>query len=319
MTSEFSFRQRIEIAPTGRLPFDEKVVALNDEDGVIVTLQSLEERPICESVKIAIWGDGYRSREEAQAAGERWRNAVQRALAGIGVGANFGFRNPHMGGPTDAVLEELSGHAGVAIYRDSWDVLVVPTAPRAKFISMTADGYMTPNEDAVLSSFAVSAQIAAPVNEIAFDLWAASMRTAHLADVRVVLLVMAIECLLVRTERPAESLTHLENLVQATVSNDDLESGDCEALANALRSLRYRSTTKAAAELARRLDPSSYADDPASMIAEAFKMRHSLVHGGQRPDLERVRYVGANLERMVGDLIAGPEITAAVKASGSPS
>ena len=145
------------------------------------------------------------------------------------------------------------------------------------------------------------------------------MRSAHLADVRVVLLVMAIECLLVRTERPAESLTHIENLVQATVSNVGLESCDREALANALRSLRYRSTTKAAAELARRLDASSYADDPALMIAEAFKMRHTLVHGGQRPDLERVRYVGANLERMVGDLIAGPEIAAAVKASGSPS
>ena len=83
-------------------------------------------------------------------------------------------------------------------------------------------------------------------------------------------------------------------------------------LANALRSLRKESIAKGALTLAQQLDPDSYADGPTALVAEAFKMRHSLVHGGRRPDLDRVRYVGANLERIVGDLIAGRTVVASV-------
>lgn len=315
MADRYCFRQRFEIAPGARLPFEEKFVTLSEADGVSVELRSLEDKVIAESTKVAVWGSGYGSEEAARAGGERWRSAVQRALAGVGVGANFGLRNPNMGGLVDAALKEMKRETGVTVYRDSWDVLVFPCEPSPMFSSMVAEGYMTPNENAVRASFSASTQTSETANEVAFDLFAASMRSAYMADVRVVLLVMAIECLIVRETRPAGSLAHIEDLVISTSNNDALDSDDRAALANALRSLRYESTTKAAKGIAQQLDASSYPDDPVSLIGEAFKMRNALVHGRGRPDLDRVRYVGANLERMVGDLIAGPAVAASVAAA----
>lgn len=315
MPDRYCFRQRFEVAPGGRLPFTDDVVTISTADDVSIELRSLESKAIAESTKIALWGSGYASEAEARAGGELWRSAAQRALAGVGLGANFGLRNPNMGGLVDSVLEEMKRDTGVTVYPDSWDILVFPCEPRPLFSSMTADGYVTPQENAVRAAFDASGTSHEAANEVAFDLFAASMRSAHMADVRVVLLVMAIECLIARARRPEATVAHIESLVEATLRNDALDADDREALANALRSLRYESTTKAAKVLAQQLDPSHYADDPTSLIPEAFKMRHALVHGHGRPDLGRVRYVGANLEKMVGNLIAGPSVTASVAAA----
>lgn len=139
------------------------------------------------------------------------------------------------------------------------------------------------------------------------------MRSAHMADMRVVLLVMAIECLLERERRSGASIAHIESFVDATLSNDALDTDDRDALANAIRSLRHESTTRAAKRLPEALEAASYPDDPLGLVGEAFHMRNALVHGRGRPDLIRVRYVGANLERMVGDLIAGAVVSASVR------
>ncbi len=107
---------------------------------------------------------------------------------------------------------------------------------------------------------------------------------------------------------PGATVEYLDRLACQASTNNALETTEREVLANALRSLKYESTAKGARALAQRLDAGSYPDEPAALIAEAFKMRHALVHGGRRPDLERIRYVGANLERMTGDLIAGTAV-----------
>lgn len=307
----FSFRQRFEMAPGGRLPFDQDSVVLLESGDVRVELRSLEEKPLKESALLAIWGSGYESERSAREAGEQWRGGIQKALAAVGLGANFGLRNPSMGGFSDPVLEEIRRETGTPVYRDSWDVLVFPSELMPRFSSMSGTGQLLPAERTM--SAALSACVGGePTNEVAFDLLTASMRSAHIADARVVLLVMAFECLIQRRERPRASVEYLDELVQRTSTNEALEASEREALSNALRNLRRESSAKAARALAHQLDARSYSDDPAALIVEAFKMRHTLVHGGRRPELERVRTVGANLERMVGELIAGTTVAQAV-------
>lgn len=240
---------------------------------------------------------------------------MQRALAGIGIGANFGIRNPQVNGPTDALLESMSEKSGEPLYRDSWAILVFPSEPEPSFGMLTGEVYITPHNTAVDASFAASRDESWVVNEVAFDLYTASMRSAHLADVRLVLLVMAFESLIEPKERPIQSVDYLNGLAEATSTAGDLDPNERVALANALRSLRHESIAKAAKRVASQLNADDYPDDSVALVSEAFKMRHLLVHGGRRPDLERVRYVGASLERLVGDLIAGPVIVSRVSAA----
>ena len=307
----FTFRQRFELAPGGRLPFETSTVLLVEDGGITVELKSMEDKSLAESSVMSVWGDGYASESSARAAGEQWRRGMQKALAGINLGANFGLRNPDMGGFTDFVLDEIKRETGIPMYRDSWDVMVFPSEPRPRFSSLTATGQISSPESLVRASISASLSDD-PLDEVAIDLFTASLRSSHMADVRVVLLVMAIECLIERRQRPQTTVDHLQDLVERTSSNSALEASEREALSNALRSLRYESTAKGAKTLAQKLIAGSYLDEPVALVAEAFKMRHSLVHGGRRPKLERVGYVGANLERMVGEMIAGTTVAQTV-------
>ncbi len=201
MPGRFSLRQRFELAPGGRLPFDQPTVVLFQDGQVSVELRSLEERPLSESSLMAIWGSGYESEAAARVAGEQWRSGMQKALAGVNLGANFGLRNPRMGGFTDAVLEEITREMGSPVYRESWNVQVFPSDPRPLFSFPSATGEIRSSGSVVLASVAACLSDQ-PVDEIAFNLYTASMRSGHMADVRVVLLVMALECLIERRRRP---------------------------------------------------------------------------------------------------------------------
>ena len=89
------------------MPFTEASVVLSEDDRTAIKLGSLEDRALSESSQMAIWGNGFKSEQAAREAGERWRAAMQRALAGVNLGANFGLRNPNMGGLTQDAMEEI--------------------------------------------------------------------------------------------------------------------------------------------------------------------------------------------------------------------
>jgi hypothetical protein len=312
VADDYSFRQRFELVPGSRLQFSGVKVRLDVSDGVEISMHSVENKDIQESDVLAIQGRGFKSEDAARAAGERWRDRMQRALAGIDVGANFGLRNPVMGGLSDYAIDKIARETGQVILRDSWDVLVFPSEPRPVLSSMAAVPQMLTAESVATASIAASTGVQDPVNEVAFDLFSASMRAGHMADVRLVLLVMAIECLIERSERGYVTKSHIDELVELTLTNDALEEAERESLANALRGLKSESTRKGARTLSEQLEASRYGQDPAALIDEGFRLRNALVHGRRRPDLDRVRYVGASLERMVGDLVAGAAVVRAV-------
>jgi hypothetical protein len=310
---DFSFRQRFELAPGTQLPFEDPSLVIYEREGVSIELRSIEQKPISESRLMALWGSGFADEGTARAAGQHWRGALQRALAALDVGANFGLRNPNMGGFTDEALALIKAETGATVYRDSWDVLVFPSTPAPRFSSMSAEGQVSSPPTVALASLAASAEITAPLDEVAFDLFSASMRSAHLADVRLVLLVMAIECLVQPMQRSLEAQGHLDALIRTTLDNEALPKDEREPIANALRGLRWQSIRSGARRVAQELDVNRYLEEPTSLIVEAFTLRNGLVHGQSRPDLERVGYVAANLERMVGDLIAGPDVAVRVQ------
>jgi hypothetical protein len=312
MAEDFSFRQRFELAPGGGLPFDEERLVLREANGIRIELRSLQGVALKDSSGASIWGSGFPSPAGAQEAGEQWRSAMQRALAGVNLGANFGLRNPNMGGFTDAVLEEMHEQYGIPVIRDSWDILVFPSEPPPRFSSMTAEGHSVTPASIVMAAIEATLAESERVDEVACDLLTASRRSSYLADARVVLQVMALECLIKREARPEATRHHLDRLISQTLESQELDATERDALANALRGLKDESTRTASKRLAARLYTDDYPDDPGTLISEGFRMRHALVHGGRRPDLDRVRYVGANLERVVADLIAGPVVAARV-------
>lgn len=324
MSTRFSFRQKFDFPSVGgRLPFDEESVELSRDEDAVIVLRSRQGKALKDSSELDLWGTGFPDETTARSAGVRWVSVVQRWLAALGAPANFGTRNPSSGGftPTalrlveDAASETSPSEGKVAAYNDSWDLMVFPSEPAPVFIGASGVGLtVRAPAEAALAGLTASTLVDQPVDEVAFDLYGASARVSHVADARLVLLVMAVERLAVRKQRPAETRAHLDRLVQMTLDAPKLDAQERGNLSNALRSLKSESTGSAIRRLMGGTSEADYHFDPAAVVKSAMRMRNDLVHGGTRPDLDEVRRVGAELELIVGSLIAGDQVGQAISA-----
>lgn len=312
----FCFRKRLELHETsGRLPFKEKSEVIANTETETVELRSLQDVPLDDATEIALWGFGYEDETQALHRGMHWTNMLQRALAAVNLPADFGLRRPNMGGMTDQFRKQMSDDSGVNIVNDSWDVLVVPAEPQSRFLRFSAQGTSRTAEAIVRAAIdaAAAGDDTTPVNEVAFDLFTAAEKTAAVADSRLVIHVMALECILEPSMRTDASLQHLESLVEATRDNPALPADEREALISALRSLRRRSVRSAARTLAQTLDERDYHFSPRQVIDDAFRYRNAIVHGRSRPDIGDVGRVAAELGALVGEQIAGAEVMSKVR------
>lgn len=118
------------------------------------------------------------------------------------------------------------------------------------------------------------------------------------------LLMMALETLIFQEPRDAETLDHIEMLIDQTVYSD-LTQAQKDPLLRSLENLRLESIGSAGRRLSRSLGNRTYMDmTPTDFFTYCYDLRGDLVHGADpRPTREVVDRAASNLELFVGHVI----------------
>lgn len=285
----------------------------------------LEVEPEVDHVTLEVWprGDGpihsaewlvlsgnASSEHEARDNGTRVLESLQRALARLGVAADFGNRAPKGGLGQDGrrIVKDALGRQ---VLDDEHGLMVFQAEPRPCLVSVgSITVRRTAQEDRLIRALSAALQLPGGVDEaeqIAYDLYSDSFDLSP--DSRLISLVTAIETILVRSARTAAAIQHVDSLIEATNVSNELEPNEKDSLISGLRDLRKQSITSAGVELLEeRLKGRKYGGQSAGEFWKtAYRLRSKLVHGSvPRPTRDEVGGIAAQLETMVGNLLAGP-------------
>lgn len=313
----FSFRVRFHLAPGVRLSHSDEVWVLEDSSAENVVLKPCRRgTPFAEADEFSLRGRGYPDKDAAVRAAEVWSARIRLVFAANYVAADFGDRAAR-GAVTEFARSKLSEKIGAPILGDVHGVMVFQTEPTPILIRVDgAVGTVTQSDARIAACFESVKMMEVETsvsNVLAFDLFSAASFEKN-PDTRLVLYVTAVEALACRNRRSEPVLSAVE---QMSLMVDDLDVDDDmkRSLRSGLRELRLESIGQACRRLARTLGARTYGGDSAEkFFARCYTLRSRLVHGAvPRPDIDEVRVCGGNLQRLVGDLLAGAEMRTLVE------
>lgn len=266
------------------------------------------ERPSA-ATSIVFEGAGYPTAEDAADGGARMRACLMAALARSHMGADFGDRRP-TGGLTTYARRLAEAKVGRPVLNESrGDVLVFESHPKPIFVEVgPATGSRGPkrgfHDD--LQMFADLAAARMDQVESAFDSYSASFFSTN-PDVRLVLLVTAVEYLIYREPRGDIEVEFIRGAIERA-RGLEIDKKARDRLISGLRELKMESISQAGQRLIDELmqnDLQFGGTDAQDLFKKAYVVRSKIVHGDTpRPTRDEVGGLAARVEIMVGDLIA---------------
>jgi hypothetical protein len=214
----YAFRLRFRISSSDIIEIGASRFELPSKHGPLVLSTGKLDVSIREAKDLIIRGEEYASENDAKAASEQCRDVLIRALARLRIGADFGDRSPK-GGFTHAGLAMLENWMGGRVLNDVHGLMTFETEPPPKFVKLgeanlapvTQQGEFEKAFTAAADSdFALTEQ-----ERLAFDIFSASFFQPS-QDARLLLLVVALEILIMPSDRSPEVLEHVKHLEELT-------------------------------------------------------------------------------------------------------
>jgi hypothetical protein len=319
---KYCFRHRLLLSAAGKLDVPEAELCFwEDADGRRVSLRAIgENASIRDCERLALWGEGFDSEEQARDAAQRWRGVVERSWAATRIAADFGDRAAQ-GGVGLALKQELETKFGGQVLSDRHGLVVFECQPPPIFMGMSGAGLTVVAGESWFLALA-AAQEVGPLDErsrLAYDIFSASFFVASSPDARLMLLVMALETLIDQNERASEVRDHVDQLITCT-KLADIEAAEKDSILGSLEWLKRESISQAGRRLVGTLGEQQYGGlTPRQLFRQAYDMRSRLAHGHvPRPTRQEVGALAAKVELMVASLLAGPEVTAALQGETAP-
>lgn len=311
--ADYSFRIRFNRTPTAKLNAKASELELAGDAGMPpLKLKSPSPQVSLEAAeRIALFGSGYPSEEEAGEAGTRYRDALTVALARTHIGADFGARAAK-GAFTKDGLALVQRATEARTLNNVHGLMVYETEPKPLFASMNSESSYAVSLQSFLDAAKLALERVKGLNEreqVAFTLFNAALFQGS-ADSRFMLLVMAVEVMLEPMARSEEATKHVDHLIALT-KESQLSAQEMNSIAGALGWLRRESIGQAGRRLAREaLGGRTYGGMAAgAFFSHAYTMRSNLAHGNlPLPTFEEVSATAADLERFVSDLLTTPYI-----------
>jgi Apea-like HEPN len=326
----YSFRNRFRLQEGDLLDADVPEIKLADsiDDGLVILRAPEREMgvgvrgaPISQAGELVVQGSGYPDLDSAVAAGRNWRQYLTVALAREGKGVFFGPDDRVI--PTEIqyddheppmLLQTMGVKMGDRIIMDSYQLMVFPTQPAAKFIN-SLEGTPAANISDWLERFEKKISDA---REREKNPWnrqkAIAYRLVHLAladsnsETRHIQLVTAIEMLLKKQNRPKPILDALKILLTEAKKWPDSQNDVKTRIAQILNGNKEESIRRAGSEQVAAILGGTYADKSAETFFEhVYDMRSGLVHRERpkkpRPKIDDIRKVQSELLRFTLDLL----------------
>lgn len=308
---EYSFRIRVDRSPGDTIECQESEIVL--PTGGLCRSIRLRNSNLAESIKNAArWaliGDGFKTADDAEAAGRRVEVAFTVALARNRIGADFGSR-ARKSFITEEGLKLLEQQNGQRVLNDKHGLMTYSSEPSPKFGSFSAQLLRGANREAFQSDYARALAAAPSLSDrdvLAFGIFNASFFSAT-ADTRFLLLVIAIEAMIDLAYRHTDSVRHVSSLIEAT-KLASIPDADKRSIIGSLNWLKRESINQSGRRLVtQRLGDRVYEGRVAAdYFTDLYHMRSSLVHGSvPYPSIEDVSRIVANLEVFVSDLLTVP-------------
>jgi hypothetical protein len=308
--SDFSFRCRFNVSRRSNISSDVREVELpgNGEGPRISLLSGENDTPLSKAEFLVLKGSGYKTAEDAEAAGLHYQDVLMLTLARLRIGSDFGNRKGK-GGFFQSFLENHEARTGERLLNNVHGLMVYSTNPPPEFAFLPVGFKLGCTEERLKTLFKFVEHNPPDFKDrdrIALELFNASFFTTS-ADTRLITLVVAIECLIEPEFRNPVARRHVENLIEMTRRNSELDSADRASYLTTLGFLQRESIRQAGKRLVtERLSERMYQDmSPAKFFSKVYDLRSDLVHGNMPyPDWEEVSNWSANLEVFVADLIA---------------
>jgi hypothetical protein len=305
----YCFRLRIKLSKRVRINAPEEMLVLSTSaDGEEIALNALPGGDaISEAAEVALVGKGFKTEEEARLSGEHWTSVLQRSLARVNIGADFGARS-HKGAFTPFGQSMIERTTGGKVLNDAGRLMTYEceAAPRFAYIQTSATLSTSGLHLVDVCQKASALGVSMTERETtAFDLYGASFFLDS-TDARFVMLMMAVEALITPIAKSPRAVRYVDQFIdQITLS--DLEESEKASLIGSLDYLRSESINQAGRRLVEALGGRKYGGvDAPKFFSRCYEVRSSLVHGKHpRPDLEEVDSLAADLELMVSDLLSG--------------
>jgi hypothetical protein len=304
----YAFRLRLLLPERRSITTDASELRLSPvEDVRLVALGGVEQ--LSKAKKVALIGRGYRSEEAAREGARRWRGRLERSLAFMQFGVDFGDRAPS-GGLGSIYQTQLEAEHGRPILYDDHGALVFKETPWPRFVRIDLDLATGAPVDILTAATEKARQLDLTMPErevLAYDLFAASFFQIG-SDARYLMLMTALEALIDPQARPRSSVEHVERLIKLT-RDSDLSEDEISSMVGSLRRLQDESIGQAGRRLSERLGDRRYKDGTetaAQFFSRCYTLRSNLVHGHiPRPAEGEIGLRAANLEVFLGHLLSG--------------
>jgi hypothetical protein len=312
-TKKYNFRIRFNVTSRVHIETDQTKLFLLKEPGAYdVYLKTERGKTFLTASKLSLFGGPFATKEAARIEGKKWREIAEIAFACTGLAADFGDR-ASKSSFTKAGLADAAKQHGQRVLDDIHGLDVYDISPAPLFISMNmhlkigipADILIDVVQDTLKKNVSNN-----DAERLAYDLYSASF-DLKFPDARFLTLMMAVETLAERKNRPEESVTIIETL-RKVVKDSGINERQRDSILSSLKDLKLQSIGDACKELVKPLEEIRYSNlPPDKFITECYRLRSKLVHGSNpRPSREDVDALAAVLEILVSHLLshklAGP-------------
>lgn len=314
--SDYSFRIRLERSPSTTADIEANSIEIPvPEDVPDLVLCALDEdAPLKDADAWILKGSGWPSEQAAIDAGERCKNALMVALAHLRIGADLGGRVAKEGMITEVFKEKIEVETGRRALNDVLGLTVFESEPPPHFVKVGSPsvtvGIQEDKFTTVLAHLVQQPPALSGRESLSLELFLASF-FQDTADARFLLLIMAVEALIEREDRPTDVVAHVDHLIDLTQSANDLPKSERDSLIGSLGNLKKQSLGQARRSLiSSRLGDCTYQGESAVEFFErCYRARSELVHGNDPlPTQQDVDSLAATLEVLVSDLLSGGKL-----------
>lgn len=261
--------------------------------------------PLSAQPNLVLRGSGFVAREDAQIAAVRWLNALLLGFAASNLGADFTLRNPESVVPLQN-LQDYATETHPVVLPDDHKLMIFETDPAPLFVKLDI-GAVTVRKgtEHLLKAIKVAYEDESEVTKRhlrAYTTYSSSFGMAP--DARLITLVSAAEVLLDHQPRMDDARALVVAWIEA-VETSLLPKPEKDSLRGSLNYMLNESIGRSISRLAASLGQRTYAGEQSvRFLKRCYTLRSELVHGTRLPDWMEVNFRNAELERMVGDLIA---------------